>query len=67
MGFTADIAAVFAPETDQAAVQGRLAANGHYEDKMPALVDACWGLERMIAALAAIPSEDVGPFPRSSS
>jgi hypothetical protein len=41
-----------------------LRATGFYGDiMMPAFVDARWGLERMIGAMAKIPAQDLGPFP----
>jgi hypothetical protein len=59
-----DIVVVFAPEHEHRAVRERLAATGFYGDiMMPAFVDARWGLERMIGAMAKVPAQDLGPFP----
>jgi hypothetical protein len=38
-----------------------LAADPNYVNRTPRLIDASWGLERMIGALAGI--TDLGPFP----
>ncbi len=61
LSFTpADIVVVFAPEADHDLIRDRLTAHEAYE-AMPHLVDATWGLERMIAAIVGV--DDVGPFP----
>jgi len=56
-----DIVVVFAPETAHAALQNALAADANYIDRMPKIIDANWGLERMIGVLAGV--TDLGPFP----
>jgi hypothetical protein len=57
-----DIVVVFAPEGEHEELAEEIGSNEHYQRfGMPALVDAHWGLERMIAALAGI--WDTGPFP----
>ena len=55
---------VFAPEMEHEAIRQCLEERESYRNMMPAVVDAQWGQERMIAAMAAIPNEDLGPFPR---
>jgi len=57
-----DIVVVFAPASEHDEIQSVLAANTDYSSAMPALVDATWGLERMIGALAGV--ADVDPFPK---
>jgi len=52
---------VFAPEGEHRAIQEQLEATGFYGYKMPAFVDAQWGLERMIGEMAQV--LDIGPFP----
>ena len=59
-----DIVVVFAPEMEHEAIRQCLEERESYRNMMPAVVDAQWGQERMIAAMAAIPNEDLGPFPR---
>jgi hypothetical protein len=62
LGFnTIDIVVVFAPEDEHRDIRERLAATDLYGFKMPAFVDARWGLERMIGAMAGV--RDIGPFP----
>ncbi len=65
---TDDIVVVFAPEDEHDDVQERLrrrprgaTAPPAIASNMPAFVDARWGLERMIGALAEV--SDLGPFP----
>ncbi|WP_431047139.1 abortive infection system antitoxin AbiGi family protein [Streptomyces sp. P1-3] len=59
-----DIVAAFAPEGDHQNLKACLSTDPSYESKMPAFVDANWGLERMIATLANVAAADLGPFPR---
>jgi hypothetical protein len=62
--FTAqDLVVVFAPEAEHEEIRQCLEGFGGYQGAMPALVDAQWGQERMIAAIAAVPSKDLGPSP----
>jgi hypothetical protein len=56
-----DIVVVFAPEGEHRAIRNQLQAEGPYHAIMPAVVDAQWGLERMIGELADV--LDIGPFP----
>jgi hypothetical protein len=66
---TLDIVVVFAPEDEHESLRGRLSRTPEgtsatptiAESDMPAFVDAQWGLERMIGALAHV--WDLGPFP----
>lgn len=60
-GFTPqDIVVVFAPEEDHDDLLRTIESWDDYI-RVPAIVDARWGLERMIAALARV--RDKGPFP----
>jgi hypothetical protein len=56
-----DIVVVFAPEGEHRAIRQQLQAASPYHATMPAVVDAQWGLERMIGELAEV--LDIGPFP----
>jgi hypothetical protein len=65
---TDDIVVVFAPEDEHDDLQERLSRRPRFASRMPAIasnmpafVDAQWGLERMIGALADV--ADLGPFP----
>lgn len=60
----AEIVVVFAPEAEHSRLRSDLGGSPGYKAKIqiPALVDAAWGLERMIAALAGV--SEPGPFPR---
>lgn len=55
---TDDIVVVFAPEDEHEDLKNRLRSEGR---NVPAMVDATWGLERMIASLTQV--SEVGPFP----
>lgn len=55
-----DIVVVFAPHTDHDDLRHQIESWDHYI-RIPVFVDARWGLERMIAALAGV--KDPGPFP----
>ena len=57
-----DIVVVFAPEGEHEDLAEEIGSDGHYQRfGTPALVDAEWGLERMIAALTGV--WDTKPFP----
>ncbi len=65
---TDDIVVVFAPEDEHDDLRARLSKRPRFASRtpaiassMPAFVDAQWGLERMIGALADV--ADLGPFP----
>ncbi len=65
-----DIVVVFAPEDDHDSLEARLrrklksaSSKPAIASNMPAFVDARWGLERMIGALAGVWGPDLGPFP----
>ena len=65
---TDDIVVVFAPEDEHESLREQLrsrprgaSATPPIASNMPAFVDAQWGLERMIGALADV--SDLGPFP----
>jgi len=55
-----DIVVVFAPENTHDALSTALSSEG-YKMRMLNLIDASWGLERMIGTLAGI--DELGPFP----
>ena len=57
-----DLVVVFAPEQEHSTLRGSLAADPDYEAVLLRLMDAQWGLERMIATLAGV--SDHGPFPQ---
>jgi hypothetical protein len=66
LGFApTDLVVVFAPENEHDSLRTSLATNPSYRARMPALVDAQWGLERMIGTLARVP--DLGPFPQQAA
>lgn len=54
------IVVVFAPESEHTEL-GEFVARRYEDEKIPRFVDATWGLERMIAALAEV--DEPGPFP----
>lgn len=56
----ADLVVVFAPEEEHDEFEEHL-REIKTRGRLPSLVDASWGLERMIAALARVP--EPGPFP----
>lgn len=60
-----DIVVVFAPVTAHEVLRSALAADPNYVGRMPRLIDASWGLERMIGALAGV--TDLGPFPSATA
>jgi hypothetical protein len=67
---TQDIVVVFAPEAEHDDLRVRLGRRPRFvsstpaiASNMPAFVDAQWGLERMIGALADLADTDLGPFP----
>ena len=57
-----DLVVVFAPEQEHSIMQDSISGYRGYTTAMPGLVDAQWGLERMIAALADV--SEPGPFPQ---
>jgi hypothetical protein len=57
------VVALFAPEEDHETLRQRLQHNPTSQIKLPPVLDATWGLERMIAALRELPAADIGPFP----
>jgi Putative abortive phage resistance protein AbiGi, antitoxin len=59
----ADIVVAFAPQAEHDWLRERLAQSPHYPDGALPLVDASWGLERMIGALAGVAGDNLGPFP----
>lgn len=58
-----DVVVVFAPEPEQEGLRRELLTDPNWAPRMPAFVDARWGLERMIGALAGVGRSDLGPFP----
>lgn len=58
----ADLVVVFAPGQEHAIIQESMSGYRGCKAAMPSLVDARWGLERMIAALAGV--SEPGPFPQ---
>lgn len=60
---TDDIVVVFAPQAEHDWLWEQLVQSPDYPGGTLAFVDAHWGLERMIGALAGIPDDDLGPFP----
>ncbi|MFJ3899886.1 hypothetical protein [Streptomyces sp. NPDC090083] len=56
----ADLVVVFAPEEEHDEFEAYLRELKE-KGRLPSLVDATWGLERMIAALARV--VESGPFP----
>ncbi|MCW2902088.1 MAG: hypothetical protein JWO67_4353 [Streptosporangiaceae bacterium] len=57
-----DVVVVFAPEASHETLRTWLRGNPRYQVRVPAFVDADWGLERMIGTLAGV--ADLGPFPQ---
>jgi Putative abortive phage resistance protein AbiGi, antitoxin len=60
---TDDIVVVFAPQAEHDWLWEQLVDGPDYPGGTLAFVDAHWGLERMIGALAGIPDDNLGPFP----
>lgn len=60
------VVAAFAPEETHEEIQATLRAHEAADGEPPKLLDANWGLERMIAKLAGVPDSDAGPFPKPS-
>lgn len=62
-----DVVAAFAPEDEHEVVMHELIqlekGMGYATDFLPNLIDPRWGLERMIAKLAQVPKDNIGPFP----
>lgn len=56
-----DIVAVFAPSADHDNIRRELSAEPDYLARTPPLIDASWGLERMIGGIVGVPDAD--PFP----
>lgn len=57
------VVCLFAPESDHENLRGDLELFVARPSKIPPIVDASWGLERMIAAMRGIDEDDAGPLP----
>jgi hypothetical protein len=60
------VVAIFAPEAEHTDVQTDLEDHANQAfpgTRVPPLLDADWGLERMIARLAGVPDNEAGPLP----
>ncbi len=62
LAFPSRIVAVFAPEADHPLFRQDLEQRNERWARRP-LLDPTWGLERMIAELSNIDSDEMGPFP----
>lgn len=61
---TRQVVAVLAPESAHDDLEGEIdGLDKAWKRRRVPLIDPRWGLERMIAALARIDTDDVGPFP----
>lgn len=56
------VVTLFAPEDDHEHLRTALKKAGGKWPERP-ILDPRWGLEHMIASLAAVPEEEIGPFP----
>lgn len=66
ISFPSRVVAFLAPESDHAHLRHDLnSANDKWEKKNRPILDPTWGLERMIAELAGLDPEHVGPFPEA--
>jgi hypothetical protein len=58
------VVAVFAPQAEHSGLASEIAAlDGRWSRREVPLLDPEWGLERMIAGLARIDEDDIGPWP----
>jgi hypothetical protein len=59
------IVALIAPEAEHASIQSELSGQGGAAQWLNRpMLDPHWGLERMIASLASVGSDSIGPFPQ---
>lgn len=69
MSFPSRVVTLLAPEAEHAELERFLVALDEEQNtkwiKRP-ILDPTWGLERMIAALARVPDDHIGPFPNVS-
>ena len=68
MSFPSRVTALLAPEDDHAELERFLVDIDDAQNTkwtLRPILDPRWGLERMIAALARVPDEHVGPFPEA--
>jgi hypothetical protein len=64
--FGKEVVALLAPEVEHEAIREMVAAlGGSWAERVPAILDPTWGLERMVGAMSGIDEDQLGPFPES--